>query len=65
MNASVRAALILTGLGGLLAGCGGLGYVAQATGGQLALLRDAQPISKVVRDPNTPSRLRALLWESE
>lgn len=50
-------------LGGLLAGCGGVRYVAQAAGGQLSLIQNARPIRKVLRDEKTPPRLRRLLSE--
>jgi predicted aminopeptidase len=38
-------------LAGSLAGCGNLGYYAQAMGGHVAVMRAAQPISGVLSDP--------------
>lgn len=42
----------------LLAGCSNLGYYAQALGGHFAVMRAAQPISELVRDPTSDPQLR-------
>ena len=42
-------------------GCFGAGYVAQAVGGQAAILHAARPISTVMADPEAPGRVRHLL----
>ena len=52
--ASLAAVLALTG-------CETLAYYAQAVGGQLSLLSRAQPVERVISDPETPSRLRERL----
>src|SRR4051812_5669195 len=46
-----------------LSGCLYTRYVAQAGWGQFDLLHRARPIDQVVRDPDTPLRVRALLSE--
>ena len=38
-------------LAGPLTGCNNLGYYAQAVGGQVAVMRAAQPIGDVLGDP--------------
>jgi len=67
MTTAPRAALVLAiglGLGlGLAPGCLMTRYLAQATHGQLELLGRARPIEQVVRDPDTPIRVAALLSE--
>jgi len=45
-------------LAGPLAGCGNLGYYAQAMGGHLDVMRASQPIRDVVRDPASNPELR-------
>lgn len=45
----------------LIAGCATSSYYAQAVGGQLALWRDAEPISSVLARAETPQQLRAKL----
>jgi predicted aminopeptidase len=55
----VRAALPLL----LATGCLYTQYVAQAAHGELELLGHARPIEEVVRDPDTPVRVAALLAE--
>jgi len=45
----------------LLAGCAQLGYYAQAVHGQVSLLASAQPIPKLLDDPQTSDKLRARL----
>ncbi len=42
-------------------GCGTLNYLLQATGGQLALINRAKPISEVLEDEKTPPRVKELL----
>jgi predicted aminopeptidase len=44
-----------------LSGCFTAGYLAQAAGGEYAILHGARPLPTVVRDPRTPERVRALL----
>lgn len=44
-------------------GCSSLGYLLQATKGQLELSNRARPIEEVVKDEKTPPRLRELLAE--
>jgi predicted aminopeptidase len=44
-----------------MSGCGSLCYVVQAGAGQLALLGQAKPIEKVIKDPETDPRLSLLL----
>lgn len=43
------------------AGCGTLGYYAQAVSGQIALLRARAPIAELLADPATDPKLRARL----
>lgn len=50
-------------LAGLMAGCGNLGYYVQAMEGHLQVMRAAQPISDVVRDPASDPLLRKKLEE--
>jgi len=51
--------LALAGLlSGLLGGCGNIGYYAQAIGGHLAVMRAAQPIGDILRDPASAPALR-------
>jgi predicted aminopeptidase len=45
----------------LLAGCETLDFYAQAVGGQLAILRSAQPMADLLADPATPQELRERL----
>ena len=45
----------------LLSGCETLAYYAQAIGGQLTLLSQAQPVESVIADPATPQMLRERL----
>ena len=62
MFTTLRAFVLAMSVGGLLGGCANLGYYAQAVGGQMDLLRRAQPVSVVIDDPNTSQNLkRALL----
>ena len=42
----------------LLAGCGAIGYYAQAVGGHLEVMRLARPVAEVMADPATPPTLR-------
>src|SRR5579863_10216221 len=57
---SWSAIALLTLLCLTLGGCGTL-YVAQAAGGELGVLRQREPIDKVLADPGTPPELRAHL----
>lgn len=50
-------------LGATATGCSTVRYLLQATEGQLALLNHAKPISEVVADARTPTRLKTLLSE--
>lgn len=43
-------------------GCASVGYLAQAGAGQLSLGLSAEPIREVVKDADTPPRLKRLLW---
>src|SRR5664280_430428 len=53
------------GVAGLsLPGCGSLGYLYQAANGQLALMNHARPVEELLKDPQTPPRLRRLLSEN-
>jgi predicted aminopeptidase len=52
------AAIVLT----LLPGCGTM-YLVQAARGQLGVMSERRPITKVVADPRTPDALRATLKE--
>ena len=45
----------------LIAGCGTLGYYAQAIHGQYQILHREQPIQKLLADPKTPSKLKGRL----
>lgn len=47
----------------LLAGCSNLGYYVQAMGGHFEVMRAAQPISDLVRDPASDPQLRKALEE--
>ncbi|MDP3512174.1 MAG: aminopeptidase [Sulfuritalea sp.] len=47
----------------LLAGCSNLGYYVQAVGGHFEVMRAAQPISELVRDPASDPQLRKKLEE--
>lgn len=50
-------------LAGPLAGCSNLGYYVQAMGGHFEVMRAAQPISELVRDPAGDPQLRKKLEE--
>ncbi len=50
-------------LAGPLAGCSNLGYYVQAMGGHFEVMRAAQPISELVRDPTSDPQLRKKLEE--
>ena len=50
-------------LAGPLAGCSNLGYYVQAMGGHFEVMRAAQPISELVRDPASDPQLREKLVE--
>ena len=50
-------------LAGPLAGCSNLGYYVQAMGGHFEVMRAAQPISELVRDPASDPQLRKKLEE--
>lgn len=50
---------VLAGLLPLLGGC----YLLQAAGGQMAVMAKRQPVTEVVRDPQTSPQLRARLTE--
>lgn len=52
--------LLLAGVS-LLSSCGAVRYGWQAARGQLALLRNAQPISEVLKRPDTPAEVRRKL----
>jgi len=54
-----NAALALCAL--LLAGCETLSYYAQAVGGQLQIMAAAQPVERLLADPETPAYLRRRL----
>lgn len=54
-------ALALLALAALASGCFTTGYLLQAAGGQLDLLRRARPLSRVIDDPAVPAERRALL----
>jgi len=54
-----NAALALCAL--LLAGCETLSYYAQAVGGQLQIMAAAQPVERLLADPQTPPDLRRRL----
>lgn len=57
----LRACLLLLGAGSLLGGCANLSYYAQAVGGQMDLLRRAEPVNEVIEDPRvSPSIKQAL-----
>lgn len=47
--------------GFILTGCSTLGYLFQASKGQLSLMQHARPIVEVVQDERTPPRIRELL----
>lgn len=47
----------------LLSGCGSLSYLLQAGQGQFELFNRARPISEVIQDPRTPTRIKSLLAE--
>ncbi|HYV49926.1 MAG TPA: aminopeptidase [Myxococcaceae bacterium] len=55
--------LLLPFLAMALSGCGGVRYLSQAAGGQLSLFQRARPLRRVLRDDQTPKRLRGLLRE--
>lgn len=57
MNKQFRYSLSVLALGFLVAGCGNLGYYAQAVGGHFDVMRAAQPISDIVRDPGADPAL--------
>jgi len=44
-----------------LGGCEGMAYYAQAVAGQASLLRQREPVARLLRDPATPAALRAQL----
>ena len=50
----------------VLTGCQTVGFYSQAVGGQLAIMRQQQPVERVIGDPDTPAELKArleLAWE--
>ncbi|MEY3253339.1 MAG: hypothetical protein RL227_2312, partial [Pseudomonadota bacterium] len=49
----------------LLAGCGTVGYYAQAVNGHMELMQRARPVAEVVADPATPAPLRERLMLSQ
>lgn len=57
------AALLAAAL--LLAGCSGVGYVAQAARGQLAVMYARTPIARLVAAPDTPPALREQLQRAQ
>lgn len=56
-----RNSLVPLLLAGSLAACGNLGYYAQAAGGHFEVMRAAQPISELLRDPAGDPALRKQL----
>jgi predicted aminopeptidase len=60
MENSIRIPISLLALF-LLTGCETLDFYAQAVGGQLAILRSAQPMADLLADPATPKELRERL----
>jgi len=60
--ARLRGALAAIGLAAAFAGCTPVTYLAQAGAGQVEIGWKAEPIREVVKDRDTPPRLRRLLW---
>lgn len=58
---TLRAFALAMGIGSLLGGCANLGYYAQAVGGQMDLIRRAEPVSTVLEDPNVNQNLKQAL----
>lgn len=63
MIACCRAVLVIAALALASSGCLYTRYVSQASHGQFWLLAKAEPIEKVVNDPDTPLRVALLLAE--
>lgn len=57
--------LLLAGGGGLLAGCGSLGYFSQSVSGHLGVMRAARPVDAWLADASTPADLRERLALSQ
>lgn len=55
---------ILFGMAVVLGGCANLGYYAQAVGGQMDLLRRAQPVSTLIDDPAVDQNLKRALTKA-
>lgn len=60
-RAWIGGAALAAGTAGVLTGCGTVGYVAQAVGGHMELVRKARPIPEVIADNATPAALRERL----
>lgn len=60
---SVATLLLAAVFAAALAGCGGIAYYAQAVGGHLEVMRAAQPIGDLLRDPATDPALNGKLRE--
>ena len=58
---TLRILVLAMGVGGLLGGCANLGYYAQAVGGQMDLMRRAEPVRAVLEDPQANQHLKNAL----
>ena len=61
MMKQFRNSVLTIMLAGSLTGCSNLGYYAQAVGGQVAVMRAAQPIGDVLKDPAGDPELKKQL----
>ena len=62
--ATLRTIVLVMGVGGLLGVCANLGYYAQAVGGQMDLMRRAEPVSAVLEDPQANQHLKNALTKA-
>jgi len=58
---TLRILMLAMGVGGLLGGCANLGYYAQAVGGQMDLIRRAEPVRAVIEDPGVNQNIKQAL----
>ncbi len=63
--ATVVSAAVLAGAVCLTSGCASFGYLAQSTGGHMALMNTAKPVDEWIADASTPEPLRQRLMLSQ
>ena len=61
----LRTWVLALGAAGMLSSCANLGYYAQAIGGQMDMLRRAQPVSVVLEDPDARQGLKQALHKAQ